>query len=133
MTRTLTVEGEGSDDDVVIPLTTAGSKTAPSRDVPSGMTKIVRIIAGVSADLVAAGSAVVFLRLGGTGVRGGEQTVVLGAIGGQIPDDDSSGMESHLSLDVDIDVQQADQIDLELDFAGDDLGEHGGVVTIIFA
>lgn len=133
MTRTLTVEGQGSADDVVIPLTTQASKSTPSRDVPTGITKIVKIIAGVSADNTAAGSAVCFLRLEGDGIKGGTQTLVLAAIGGQAPTGDTAGMDSHVELDVDMDVQEGNQIDLELDFAGDDLGEHGGVVTLIYA
>lgn len=135
MTRTLTVEGEGSADDVVIPLTTQGSKSAPSRLVPAGLQlkKIVRIRAGFSVDSTAAGSCVVFLRLSGDGIIGGTQTLVLGAVGSQIGDDDQEIHSGRVALDVDIDVIINGQIDLELDFAGDDMGEHGGVVTLIYA
>lgn len=133
MTRTLTVEGEGSDDDVVIALTTQASKATPSRLVPPGMSKIVKVVAGVSVDFVAAGSVTVVLRLSGDAIKSGTQAILLSAMGGQIPDDDHAGMTSHLSLPLDIDVVSGGQVDVEIEFMGDDMGEHGGVVTLFYA
>lgn len=133
MTRTLTLEGEGSDDDVVIALTTQASKATPSRLVPPGMKKIIRIVAGTSVDCIAAGSCTVVLRLSGDAIKSGTQYIPLGAMGSQIPDDDHAGMDSHLALDLDIDVLSGGQIDAELEFMGDDMGEHGGVVTLFYA
>jgi len=136
MTKTLTVEGDITAVDTATTLSTQGSVTAPSLVVPSGVSKIVKVIVGVSPDMAAAGRASFFIRLGGNAVLGGEQVLAIGAAGGQLPQAgaDPSGIPPILTIleDLDIDVSPSETIRVQAEMAGQDLGTTRVVVTLVF-
>lgn len=137
MTKTLTVEGDITAVDTLTNITTQGSVTAPSRVVPSGVTKIDKIYANICADGLAAGSAVYFIRLGGGAVLNGEQTLMISAQG---LDTVQSGSDQYMSVamarvfdDLDIPVRAQDVINISAEMAGSDMGTAYAVVTLVFA
>ena len=137
MSKTITVEGDITAVDTRTLLTTQGSVTAPSLVVPSGMTKIDKILVAVAAEGLADGSAAFLLRLGGAGVLTGEQTLTVGA-GGRIAVQAGSDAAPQISRvyefsDVDIDVSASDTITIAGEMAGQDLGTARMIVTILFA
>lgn len=137
MTKTMTFEGDLATVDAATALTTQGSVTAPSNVIPAGVTKIDSIVAAAGAEGLADGSAVFFIRLGGNGVLGGEQTIMVSA-GGRIAvqsgsDAGPSVCEAIVLEDVDIAVRASDTIRVQAEMAGSDLGTGHVVVTLIFA
>lgn len=136
MTRTLTVEGPVADDEVEAQLTTQGSTTAPSRQVPADADKIEAIIASFTSDQAADGGAVLFIRLRGAGVLGGEQVICVGGMGsiaGQSGSDEAPHRSTFFALyDVAIPVRGGSVIDVVADLGGDDLGTVDVSVTLIF-
>lgn len=137
MTKTITVEGDLTATDAVAALTTQGSVTIPSRQVPAGVTTIKRIIVAVAADLAAAAAVVFLLRLTGTAIKGGEQVIVVGAEGGQAVQtgsDQAPSVHDTFELDnVDIEVSAGDTLTIQGEMAGGDVGTARMVVTIVFA
>jgi len=137
MTQTLTVEGDLATVDALTRITTQGSVTAPSLLVPSGKSRITKIIANCASDGAAAGSAVFFLRLGGSGVRNGEQTIMLSAAGiiavQTGSDQNYQLMSSFILEDADIEVQAGNNVGISAEMAGSDLGTAGVSVTLVFA
>lgn len=137
MSKTLTVEGDITAVDTRTLITTQGSVTAPSLVVPSGMTKIDKIIVAVAAEGLADGSATFLLRLGGAGVLKGEQVLAAGGAG-RIAVQSGSDAAPQISLayqfeDVNIDVSPSDTITIAGEMAGTDVGTTRMVVTVIFA
>ena len=136
MTRTITLEGDIDTVDKDTPLTTQGSVTAPSRKIPAGMKKIDKIIVGAGPDLAAVGSAVFFIRLGGSAVQKGEQVIVVGAAGGAAAQSgaDPTGIKNILAILEDVDIEIVpDIINVSAEMAGSDLGDARVVVTLVFA
>lgn len=137
MSRTLTVEGDLTTVDTRTIISTQGSVTAPSLVVPSGMTKIDKIIVAAGADGLAVGSCVYFLRLGGNGVLRGEQTLMIagsGTIAVQAGSDAAPQYGRAVVLEnVDIDVSPSDTISISAEMAGSDNGTARVVVTVMFA
>jgi len=136
-TKTLTLEGDLATVDVATALTTQGSVTAPSVVIPSGVSKIDKVIVAAGAEGLADGSAVFFIRLGGNAVLGGEQTLMVSA-GGRIAV--QSGSDAGPSVcpaivlkDLDIAVRASDTIRVQAEMAGSDLGTGHIVVTLVFA
>lgn len=137
MSKSLTVEGDIGTVDSRTNITTQGSVTAPSLVVPSGMTKIDKIIACATAEGLADGSASFFIRLGGAGVLKGEQTFTIGA-GGRIAVQSGSDAAPQIGQlfileNVDVDVSPSDTINISAEMAGTDLGTTHVVITVIFA
>jgi len=136
-TKTLTVEGDIATADTSTELTTQGSVTAPSRVVPSGVSKIDRIIVSVAAELGAAGDSGYMVRLGGSAVMYGEQVISVGAQGGQTPqagsDQATSGVIVFDLTDVDIEVKASEVIKISGEMCGDDLGTARMAVTLFFS
>jgi len=137
MARTITVAGDINAVDTRVLLTSQGSVTAPSLVVPSGMTKIKKIIAAASHDGAADdGSALWFLRLGGNAVLNGEQTLVFGAGGNQLIQSGSDSapnvMDPFVIDDADIDVRPSDTISIAAEFAGVDIGDTAVIVTLVY-
>lgn len=137
MTKTLTVEGDLASVDTQYRLTTQGSVTAPSLVTPAGVTKIDRVIAAAGAEGLADGSAVFFLRLGGSAVKTGEQTLMVSA-GGRIAVQSGSDAAPSYCRPVifdgmDIAVNASDTISVAAEMAGNDLGTGHVVVTLVFA
>lgn len=137
MSKTLTVEGDITTVDTRTNITTQGSVTAPSLVVPSGMSKIAKVLVAVAAEGLADGSAVFLLRLGGSGVLKGEQVLTMGAAGRiavQAGSDAAPQVGKLFVLEnVDIDVSPSDTITIAAEMAGSDLGTARVVVTIVFA
>lgn len=137
MSRTLTVEGDLTTVDSRTNISTQGSVTAPSLVVPSGMTKINKILVAAAAEGLADGSATFILRLGGAGVLKGEQTIVVasaGRIAVQAGSDAAPQVGRLFILDdVDIDVSPSDTINISAEMAGSDLGTGRIVATVVFA
>lgn len=137
MSKTLTVEGDITAVDTRTNITTQGSVTAPSLVVPSGMTKITKILIAASAEGLADGSAVFLLRLGGSGVLKGEQVMTVAAAGRiavQSGSDSAPQVGKLFILDnVDIDVSPSDTVSISAEMAGQDLGTARVVTTLIFA
>ena len=137
MSRTLTVEGDVNAVDTLVRLTAQGSVAAPSRVIPSGMTKISKIIVAAAADGVADGEVVYIVRLGGNAVLGGEQTFIVGgdgSIGAQAGADVAPSVSKPFILeDLEIEVSPSDTIDISAESAGVDVGDSTVAVTLVFS
>lgn len=137
MTKTLTVEGDVASVDTATNLTTQGSVTAPSLVIPAGVAAIDKIFVAASAEGLADGSAVIFLRLGGSAVLGGEQTIMV-AGGGRIAAQAGSDTAPAICLAnifeaCDIAVRAGDTIRIQAEMAGTDIGTVYIAVTLVFA
>jgi hypothetical protein len=117
-------------------ISTQGSVTAPSLVVPSGVTKIKKIIASAGADGLAVGSSVFFIRIGGSAVKRGEQNIMVGAAGTiacQAGADSAPQVGGYFILeDADIEVNSSDTLTIGAEIAGSDLGTGRIVVTLMF-
>jgi len=137
MTKTLTVEGDIPTADTATELTAQGSVSTPSRVIPTGVKRIDKIMVGVAAELSTAGDCGYLVRLGGAAVLGGEQTIAVGAQGGQTPqagsDQATSGVINTVLEDVDIEVKPSEVIRVQGEMCGDDLGTARMIVTLVFA
>lgn len=136
MSRTLTVEGDLATVDTRTQLTTQGSVTAPSLVVPSGMTKITRIIAAAASEGLADGASVFIVRIGGNAVDRGEQVLVVSASGRIAVQAGSDAAAQVCPLfvlaNLDIDVNASDTISISAEMCGQDTGTGRAVVTILF-
>jgi len=136
MSRTITLEADVNTVDTATNLTAQGSVAAPSRVLPRNITKITGILAAVSGDGAAEGSGVFFIRLGGTAVRNGEQTLMFacGQTNTVQTGSDAPAMQTGLFklMDADIAVDPSEVIDVQVEMAGEDLGDTCAVVTLIF-
>ncbi|MCI0557321.1 MAG: hypothetical protein MN733_02420 [Nitrososphaera sp.] len=137
MSRTITVEGDVNAVDTRVTLTTQGSVAAPSLVVPSGMTKIIGIIAAAAIDgLADDGGAIFFMRLGGAAVLGGEQVLVFAGAGSQTVQSGSDAAPSigmpYVMKDVDIEVSPSDTIAISAEMAGVDPGDSAVAITLIY-
>ena len=137
MTKTLTLEGDVTAVDTLTRLTTQGSVAAPSLVTPAGISKIDKIYAAAASDGAAAGSASFFLRLGGSAIQNGEQTVMIIAAGistVQLGSDSAPQQPTPSIMEaVDIACNPSDTIDVAAEMAGQDLGTARVVVTLYFA
>lgn len=137
MSKTLTVEGDMATVDAIARLTTQGSVTAPSLVVPSGHTKIDKIVVAATAEGLADGSAVFFVRLGGNAIKRGEQTIMVSAAGRIAVQTGSDAAPQIVNVavleDVDIEVTPSDTLTVSAEMAGSDLGTGRCVVTLVFA
>lgn len=136
MTKTITVEGDAATVDAIARLTTQGSVTAPSLVTPAGSIGIDKLIVTASAEGLADGSASFFIRLGGSAVLDGEQTIVVSA-GGRIAVQAGSDsapciLEAQVFEDMDIATRATDTLTVSGEMAGSDLGTAHFVVTLVF-
>lgn len=136
MSRTITVEGDVNAIDTRVLLTAQGSVATPSLVIPAGMTKIKKIRVSAGADGLAAGQVICFIRLAGSAVLNGEQTIVFG---GELSQTVQTGSDAAPSLgsefvldDVDIDVRPSDTISIAGEMAGADVGDMTFVVTLVY-
>lgn len=137
MSKTVTVEGDLTAVDTRTNLTTQGSVTAPSLIVPSGVSKIDKLIVASGAEGLADGSATFLVRLGGAAVLKGEQTIIVGA-GARIAVQAGSDAAPQIGRlfvleDVDIDVSPSDSLTISAEMMGNDLGTSRVVTTVVFA
>jgi len=137
MTKTLTLEGDLGTVDARTAITTQGSVVAPSLVTPAAAKKIDRIVCACAPDGLAVGSGVFFLRLGGSAVQRGEQTIMVssaGVIAVQAGSDAAPNVNFPIIIEnADIDVSGGDTIAVSAEMAGSDLGTGHIVVTLIFA
>lgn len=134
--QSLLVEGDLTAADTRTQLLTAGSVSAPSLQVPIGFTKIKKVIVAATAEGLADGATNIFVRLGGTGVKGGEQLLPAGAAG-RIAVQSGSDAAPQLVApfvyeDVDIEVSAGDSIAIYGEMAGTDVGTVHIVVGLLF-
>lgn len=122
-------------------MTAQGEETAPSRLVPEGATRIIALYGGVGADLLAAGSSCFVITLKDGGISGSQKFIV-GAMGGDLVQSgaDSAGTRTGFIFDdreipggIDLKVEANKQLTIEMEMAGEDLGDFDGLVTIVFA
>jgi hypothetical protein len=94
------------------------------------------VLAAVGADGAAEGSAAFLIRLGGTAVRNGEQTIVFAGAGTNTVQagSDAAPVQTGLFklLNADIEVDPSEVIDVQAEMMGEDLGDSTVVVTLIF-
>lgn len=132
----ITVEGEITAVDTLTRFTTQGSVTTPSRLTPPDAKRISRVIYAAASDAAADGEVTLFLRLSGDAVRGGEQTIALGA--DSFIDVQSGSDAEHAQMvpqildNLDIEVTPNETLDIAMEMAGVDVGTVTGVVTVIF-
>ena len=133
----ITVEGEVTAVDTLTRFTTQGSVAAPSRLTPPDAVMLKRVIYAISSDAAADGEVNYLLRLSGDAIKGGEQTIILGAdawidvVSGA---DDSVGtMVPQILDDLDLDITPNETLDISIEMAGVDVGTATGVVTAVFA
>ena len=131
--KTLLVEGDITLADVFTALSSRGSETAPSLQLPTTWRKISMIVVAVSHDQVAAGSAVFILRLTGGAISGSQDIIVAGG-GGQAVQAGSDAapltMEVLTLQDTDIDVEGGDVILIQAAMTDTDLGTARVVVAL---
>lgn len=137
MSRTFTVEGDITAADTRTALTTQGSVAAPSSVVPAGVTKIDRVIVAATSEGLADGAQSVFIRLGGNAVLGGEQTIVVSALGRIAPQTGSDSapqlMTAWVLENADIEVRASDTISVAAEGPGTDTGTVHVGVTLVYA
>ena len=137
MSKTFTVEGDIGSADTRTLLTTQGSVTAPSSVVPSGVTKIDKIVVACSSEGLAAGAQSWFLRIGGNAVKNGEQVIAIsasGIIAVQAGSDAAPQLMAAIVLEnVDIAVAASDTLTIAVEGAGTDTGTGHAVVTLVYA
>ena len=132
----VTVEGDITAVDTITRLTTQGSITAPSRLVPPDATMLKRVVFAVASDCAADGEVNYLLRLGGDAVKGGEQTIILGA--NSFVDVQSGADAAHTAMtpmildNLDLEITPNETLDISVEMAGVDVGSATAVVTAIF-
>ena len=134
--KTLTVEGDITTVDTRTLITTQGSVTAPSLVVPAGAKQIDKVMVAASAEALADGSAVFFIRLDGNAVKNGEQAIMVSGEGRIAPQAGSDAAPAIAKLFVlenaGIDVASSDTISIAAEMAGQDLGTGHVVITLVF-
>jgi len=134
--KTITVEGDLGTVDARAALLTQGSVTSPSIIVPSGYTKIEKLVVAAASEGLADGKQVWYVRLGGNAVLGGEQIIPISASGRiavQAGSDAAPQCMTALVLEnLDIEVRPSDTVSVFGEGAGDDTGTGHMVVTMVF-
>lgn len=127
-----TREGEATAVDTKSQLTTLGSEAAPGPLlVPSGVTKISRIIVAACENMAAATSFSSFIRLEGAGLPGGPE-VFAGPCGGCAVATGGNAAVEPTEINVDIPVTSANEILIFGEMTGTDVGQVSFGVTLCF-
>lgn len=133
----VTVEGDITAVDTLTRLTAQGSVTAPSRLTPPDATMLKRLIFAVASDAAADGEVTYIVRLGGDAIKGGEQTIILGAeswidvaAGG---DGMGPDMVAQMFDNLDLEITPNETLDISVEMAGVDVGTATVVATAVFA
>lgn len=133
----ITVEGDITTVDTLTRLTTQGSVTAPSRLVPPEATTLKRIVFAIGEDAAADGEVSFILRIGGDAIKGGEQTIILGAAAFKDVQSGSDAGHGHMTPvvleNLDLEVTPNETLDLSIEMAGVDVGSATAVVSAQFA
>lgn len=137
MSRTITVAVDVNAIDTRTLATAQGSVTTPSLVVPSGMKKIIGLIAAIASDgLADDGQYVAFVRLGGAAVLNGEAVIIFAGGGNQTVQTGSDAAPSiglpFILNGLDIDVSPSDTISIAVEIAGADPGDTAAVITLVY-
>ncbi len=133
----ITVEADITAVDTLTRLTSQGSVTAPSRLTPPDSKVLKRVIYSVSSDAAADGEVAYVLRLGGDAIKGGEQTIVLGAEGYKDVQAGSDATHTYMAPmiidNLDLEITPNETLDISVEMIGTDVGSATAVVTAQFA
>jgi len=125
-------EGEATAVDTKSQLTTLGSETAPGPLlVPSGVSKISRILISALENMGAATSYSSLIRLEGAGLPGGPEVLAANA-GGAPVITGGNGAIQPIVIDIDIPVTPANEILIFGEMVGTDVGQVSFGVTLVF-
>jgi len=141
MSKTKTFSGSVTAVNTATSLTAQGSVT-PILTVPGtagGPNKIVRLSVSAGGDFLGLGNAVYFIRIGGSGIKNGEQDIIVGAGGGQIVTTAQSaivpfviGRDQNGEGNLDIEVTGGGELIIQAEMAETDIGSVGVAVTLEF-
>ncbi len=125
-------EGDITAIDTKSQLTTLGSESAPGPLlVPTGVTKISKIIAAFASNFAAANDCAVFIRLEGAGLPEGPETFTIGGTGGAVATGGAwTSMASEIECD--IPVEPANEILIFAEMPGEDVGTLTVGITLVF-
>lgn len=127
-----TREGEATAVDTKSQLTTLGSEAAPGPLlVPSGVSKIVKLIVSASENMAAATSYSSFIRLEGAGLPGGPE-VLAANCGGCPVATGGNAATAPIEIDLEIPVTPANEILIFGEMCGTDVGQVNFGVTLVF-
>jgi len=132
----ITVEGDMTAVDTLVRLTAQGSVTAPSRLTPPDATMLKRILFAVASDAAADGEVSYILRLGGDAIKGGEQSIIIGAE--SFIDVATAGDGINIDMPVamldnlDLEITPNETLDISVEMAGVDVGSATAVITAVF-
>lgn len=133
MPDTFLIEGDITAADTFTALTTRGSETTPSLQIPTSWTSIARLVAFVSYDQVAAGSAIFILRIGGKAVKPEQDIVIAGGGGAAVQAGSDAApliTEAFTLEEAAIEVSGGDTIRIEAAMTDTDLGTARVVVLL---
>jgi hypothetical protein len=126
-------EGEATAIDTKTQLTTLGSESSPgSLVVPQGVSKLAGVLVAACSNFAAAGSSSAFVRIEGSGLPSGPESIACGAYGGAIATG-SHGITKPVYYDFDIPVTPGNELMLYGEMAGADSGQISFGVTLVFA
>jgi len=127
-----TREGEATAVDTKSQLTTLGSESAPGALlVPSGVRNLVGVIVVAAANYAAVGSASAFIRLEGSGLPEGPETIAVGAMGGNSTTGAQAGIPAKF-IPLNVSVTPGNEILIFGEMAGTDIGQISFGVTLVF-
>ena len=125
-------EGEATGVDTKTQLTTLGSETAPGPLlVPSGVSKLVGVIAAFCENFAAATSFSAFIRLEGSGLPEGPEVIAVGAGGVPVATGGNASVPAKM-YKLGVKVTPANEILIFAEMAGTDVGQVSVAVTLIF-
>lgn len=128
-----TREGDVTAVDTKTQLTTVGSDTAPGPlMVPKGMKFITNVIVSAIQNMAAATSSSTFIRVEGPGMLAGPQTLAVHAGGNAVATGGNFG-QSALSIPVNFEVVEGQEIQIFGEMCGTDIGGTGVIVTLVFS
>ena len=132
----ITVEGDITAVDTLTRLTTQGSVTAPSRLTPPDAKMLKRVFFAVGSDAAADGEVTYLLRLSGDAIKGGEQTITLGAESFIDVATSGDGQGTNLGVGIldnlDLEITPNETLDISLEMNGVDVGTATAVVSAQF-
>lgn len=136
MSKTALVEGELTTEDTAVTLTTEGSVTAADRKVPAGAKEISELAVSFAGSFDAADGCVFYVRLGGRGIKGGDQIIVVAAGGGVAvqsgADPTANGGIFHID-DVGIGANPGSDITFKAEMVAGDIGDATLTVWVKYA
>src|SRR3990167_9405990 len=118
----ITVEGDMTAVDTLVRLTAQGSVTSPSRLTPPDAKILKRVFYAVASDCAADGEASYILRLGGDAIKGGEQSIIIGAESwidvATAGDGINQDMPVMMIDNLDLDITPNETLDISVEMAG---------------